>query len=188
MMDMLVSVGIIVNDRGQSEYQGFKYTHSFLKAEYININEKQEKKRKSAIEFQIKDGINNLPDAYKSKALDFMFKEKLYSYWFCPEFDKPSDAIKALSSSMYGLNDLYRRFSGSTHGGFLGLRLCRDNPDDLIPKPTADRKGQNLALIGSSRVLLEMCRLRESFEVGGMGKIHQNLMEEFRGLEKHIST
>jgi hypothetical protein len=62
---------------------------------------------------------------------------------------------------------VYDTHSGGAHGGYLGLRILKDQPDQVHPNPRADPRSQNLALAGSTRILLEAMNIRDHFENAG---------------------
>ena len=80
---------------------------------------------------------------------------------------------------------LYKDFSGGAHGGFLGLRLVKDNPDDVHINPRADKRSQELALIASIRLTLEIVRGCDRFEAASADeKLSQSLFEKFRSMRR----
>jgi hypothetical protein len=58
---------------------------------------------------------------------------------------------------------MYRQFSGSTHGGFIGTALFDDSPDmaDINPQEYP-RRGRSAVV--ASRILLDISYLRGQFE------------------------
>lgn len=163
MIDMGIVAAVITEQESEAEYRGFKYTHFFLKA---SLNETAlSPEDRAAIRAQVNAGIGRLPSAQQQKARDFMFREPRRAYWFCPEFARPTDVLDRLSTP--DMRSLYDLFSGGSHGGYLGLRILKDHPDDIHPNPRADPISQNVALVGSTRMLLEVMHMRDRFEIGG---------------------
>jgi hypothetical protein len=163
MMDLLLSVVVIAESEPEAEYRGFKYTHFFMKAQMNNPDLSSE--ARADLRAQIEDGIGKLPLAQKERAKHFMFKERLLGYWFCPEYKRPSDVLDRLSRPDIRFN--YDLYSSGAHGGFLGLRVLKDKPDQVHPNPRPDARSQHLALAGSSRILLEGMHIWDAFELGG---------------------
>lgn len=163
MIDMGIIAAVITEHESEAEYRGFKYTHFFLKAQVNETTLLPEIRASNRA--QIEAGIRKLPPAQQQRAKDFMFREPLRAYWFCPEFTRPTDVLDRLSRP--DIRSMYETFSGGSHGGFLGLRILKDNPDDIHPNPRADPRTQNLALVASTRMLLDVMHMRDRFEIGG---------------------
>lgn len=181
MLDCMINVGIICNEPQKAEYMGFKYMHCYIKGTLSDS--KSSKEHKDYAKRSLSQAIEKLPQNYKGKAQDF-FGQKRSAYWFNPEFSKPSDVLEKLASP--GTQELYRIYSGSTHGGFIGNRIFRDEPDNTHPNPRADKKAQNLALVASSRFLIEISTVRGNFEVGGISKFREAIIGEFQELNKFM--
>jgi hypothetical protein len=62
------------------------------------------------------------------------------------------------------MHHIYDVYSGGSHGGFIGLRILKDEPDHVHPNPRPDPHSQNLALAASARILLEAMNVRDGFE------------------------
>jgi hypothetical protein len=148
MLDLLMSAAVMTEQEGEAEYRGFKYTHFFLKAGHGQTGLSSQDRADTRA--QIEDGIRRLPAGQQQKARDFMFRERLWGYWYCPEYKRPSDILDRLSSPE--IRALYDTLSGGTHGSYLGLRIFKDDPDFVHPNPRADRRSQNMALGGSTRI------------------------------------
>ena len=163
MIDLLMSAAVITETEPEAEYRGFKYVYFFCKAQFLDPGLSIEER--TTVRRQINEGIGRLPPAQQQRARDFMFQERLYGYWFCPEFRRPTDVLNELSNP--DIRALYDIFSGGSHGGYLGLRVLKDEPDRVNPNPRADPRSQHLALVTSTRFLIETVNLRDSFENGG---------------------
>jgi hypothetical protein len=163
MMDMGITAAVITEKVPEAEYRGFKYTHFFLKAELKKAALPPEVL--AAHRAQIEAGIRKLPPAQQQRAKDFIYHERVRAYWFCPEFASPTEVLDNLFSP--DIRSMYITFSGGSHGGFLGLRILKDQPDSIHPNPRADPRAQNAALIVSTRLLLDIMRMRDWFEIGG---------------------
>src|SRR6267378_1602800 len=62
----------------------------------------------------------------RAVASDFVANCKPLPYWFCFQFLNPGRSFKDLIPRLF---DMYRQFSGSTHGSFIGSVLFSDSPD-----------------------------------------------------------
>lgn len=161
MLDLLLSAAVITENPQEAEYRGFKYTHFFLKSQ-PDINDLRTEAQK-----QIEESIRLLPRDHQEKARIFMFQERLRGYWYSPEFQNPRDILDKLGRLLSNdVRDLYNTFSSGAHGGFIGLRLFKDDPDRIDPNPRADPQKQFAALAASIRIFLETMNMRDSFENG----------------------
>ena len=163
MIDFLMSAAVITEQKPEAEYRGFKYTHFFLKAQLKETN--LSAKDRAALRSQLENGIAQLPAGQRQKARDFIFRERLGSYWYCPEYRRPMEILDRLLSQE--IRFVYDTFSGGSHGSYLGLSVLKDEPDLKHPNQRADTRSQNLALAGSTRILLETMNIRDRFENGG---------------------
>jgi hypothetical protein len=180
MLDLILSELVITETETEAEYRGFKYTHFFLKAQ-LNAPHLKGKLRK-AVRAQIEEGIIRLPAAYQQRARDFMFRDRLRAYWYCPEYQRPKDVLDRLVRS--DINRIYDVYSGGSHGGFIGLRILKDEPDRVHPNPRPDPRSQNLALAASSRILLEAMNVRDSFENAGANRsTYDQLLDRLASLQ-----
>jgi len=179
MLDLLLSAAVIARKPDEAEYRGFKYTHIFLKD---NLNNPVfTKEQRSEIREQISTGIKQLPEESREKAQQFMFKERMYPYWFSPEFARPSDVVEQLCSA--DVAKLYRLFSGGSHGGYIGLRLLKDQPDEVHPNPRADKRSQEMALAGSIRFTFETFRGCDRSEGASLNEgLSKSFFEKFQSL------
>lgn len=181
MIDILMSAAVVTETELEAEYRGFKYVYFFCKAQLIDPGLSIEER--STVRRQITEGIGRLPSAQQQSAKNFMFQERHYGYWFCPEFKRPTDVLDRLSNP--DIRALYDAFSGGSHGGYLGLRVLKDEPDRVHPNPRADPRAQHLALATSTRFLIETMNLRDCFENGGAYKrTYDDLMNRLIGLRR----
>ena len=163
MLDFLMSAAVITEQKPEAEYRGFKYTHFFIKAQLKETSLPAE--ARAALRSQLENSIALLPAGQQQKARDFIFRERLWSYWYCPEYRRPMEVLDSLLSQE--IRFVYGTFSGGSHGSYLGLSVLKDEPDLKHPNQRADTRSQNLALAGSTRILLETMNIRDRFENGG---------------------
>lgn len=181
MIDLLMSAAVITETEPEAEYRGFKYVYFFFKAQLMDPGLSIEER--VTVRRQIDEGIEQLPPAHQQSARDFMFRQRLYGYWFCPEFRRPTDVLDRLSNP--DIRALYDTFSGGSHGGYLGLRVLKDEPNRVHPNPRADPRSQHLALVISTRFLIEAMNVRDSFENGGAHRrTYDDLMNRLVSLRK----
>lgn len=88
ILDLYANILVIVNaENNESEFMAFRYTHYFLK---VNLNEPalaEESKK------QIMEGLKQLNEDIRSKAHEYMFKGKLFGYWYSPEYSNTKDIL-----------------------------------------------------------------------------------------------
>ncbi|MGD0022457.1 MAG: hypothetical protein ABSC54_09160 [Smithellaceae bacterium] len=173
MIDFLMNAAVITEQNPEAEYRGFKYTHFFLKAQLKETRLPAE--FRAGLRMQLENGIAQLPTGQQQKARYFIFRERLWSYWYCPEYRRPNEILNRLLSEE--IQFVYDMFSGGSHGGYLGLSVLKDEPDLKHPNQRADAKSQNLALAGSARLLLETMNIRDHFENGGANqRVYEGLL------------
>jgi hypothetical protein len=101
------------------------------------------------------------PPPSSTIADDFIATIKWPPYWFCPEFTSPGRIIKDHIPRMF---DMYRQFSGTTHGSFIGSVLFSDSPDAPSINPEENPKKTRFAIVSSSRILLDVSFCRPQFD------------------------
>ncbi len=181
MIELMLSTAVIVEDVKQAEYRGFKYTHQFLKANLNNAQFPEDQRR--FMRSQIQDGIAALPQDLRETAKRHVYSEKLGPYWYSPEYARPSDVVDKLCPPE--VVQLYALYSGGAHGGYLGLRLLKDEPDLIHPNPRPDKRSQDMALVASVRFSLEVIRACDRFETGGVNdEMSAQMFDRFYGLKE----
>jgi len=180
MLELMISTAVIVTDHAEAEYRGFKYTHVFFKANLNNEAFPEEQRRR--MREQIEEGLALLPASHRDKARGYVFKERTSPYWYFPEFRRPAEAIDELCPA--DVAALYSLFSAGSHGGYLGLRILKDRPDDIHPNPRRDKRSQDFALVASMRLTLEVFRGSDRFEASGVSEeVTRVIFDRFRALE-----
>ena len=105
-----------------------------------------------------------LAESDRKEAKRFLHNERKMAYWYSGEFTRPSEVIEKHLPSLQGAFTL---LSAAAHGGFLGTRAFRDDPDFHDVNPRRPKETAELVLMMSSRLLLEQTRLRAESE--GLG-------------------
>jgi hypothetical protein len=162
LFDLLLSTAIIVERADQAEMRGFRCTHYFLKAMLSEGNAGAQCHNRQ----QIEAGLARLEGEDRERARRFMFNDPLRSYWYAPDYyHRPQEAADALL--VPEMASFYAKLSSAAHGGFFGLSIFRDQPDTIHPNQRSDPHSQALALLTSTRILLEQVRARDQFELRG---------------------
>lgn len=162
LLDLLLSTAIIAERAHEAEMRGFRFTHYFLKA---MLTEGDAEARRGNRQ-QIEAGLARLVGEDRERARRFIFSDRLPPYWYAPDYyHRPQEAADALL--VPELATYYAKLSSAAHGGFCGLGLFRDQPDTIHPNQRSDPHSQALAILTSTRILLEQVRARDQFESGG---------------------
>jgi hypothetical protein len=171
-MDMNVSALALANS-SEPELAGFRYLYSGFRRHSRDQN-LPAGSRKLMFQ-QIRERLAILPARLRADAIRVV-KDKDRPYWFAPEWQNPSALIRQHGGAE--LEWTYMQMSGAAHGTFLGLRLYREDPDqiDINPEPKGPR-GLLLDL-SSCRSLLEILTIRDSVEVLSMRSEIQELKRE----------
>jgi len=179
MLDLYANILVIVNAKNnESEFMVFRYTYYFLKVNLSDPDLADESKK------QIMEGLKQLHDDIRSKAHDYMFKGKLFGYWYSPEYSNTKNILDTFDSSLK--SDFYNKLSSASHGGLLGLRLFKDSPDEKNPNPRADRNAQNLALSVSNHLMLEIFGSYGHFMNESADDIYIHLNKKFQSLKSVV--
>lgn len=162
LLDLLLSTAIITERPEQAELRGFRCTHYFLKAMLAEGDAEAQRINRQ----QIEAGLARLAGEDQEQARRFIFNDRLPPYWYAPVYyHRPQEAADALLVPQ--LASYYAKLSSAAHGGFFGLGLFRDQPDTIHPNQRSDPWSQALALLTSSRIVLDQARARDQFELAG---------------------
>ncbi len=159
LFDISVSVLAILNS-ADPKLAAFKYFYSNYRE--TARDESYEPEFRREMRDVIRSRIKSLAKRDRSPALEFL-KLKDRPYWFADEWHSPSEVIRKFG--LPGMDWTYKQFSAAAHGGFFGLRLFRDRSDDfdINPRLPVGTHG-DLVLAASTRLLLELCRVRITSE------------------------
>jgi hypothetical protein len=159
LLDVLASCYAIVSKYEDAEYMAFKFICSYL-IQAIRDPDTSDELRKHNQE-QLDKMRQQLKGADIKRVDDFIANFKPLPYWFCPEFLAPGKIFK---DAIPGLFDMYRQFSGSTHGSFIGSVLFSDSPDTPSINPQENPARTHDAMVASSRILLDISFARGQFD------------------------
>jgi hypothetical protein len=159
LLDVLASCYAVVSRHEDAEFMAFKFMCSYL-IQAIRDPETSEDLRKHDQE-QLDKIRQQLKGEDIKRVDDLIAQSKPLPYWFCPEFLSPGKIFKDL---IPGLFDMYRQFSGSTHGSFIGSVLFSDSPDSPSINPQENPSRTRSAIVASSRLLLDISYARGQFD------------------------
>jgi hypothetical protein len=132
---------------------------------------------------QIRQRLAILPPSLRKEAIA-VIKEKDRPYWFGQEFATPSVVLERFSST--DMVWVYAQLSGVAHGSFLGLRLYRENPDAISVNPESLGTRAFAADLTSSRLLVDLCGLRNEVEGLDYGPDIDRLRDEILVAAKEL--
>ena len=140
-----------------------------------DLREKDNKDLETGLQRITDDGI-------RQKAKDFINAPKLCRYWFQPE-EKNISAI----FEKYGGSEMrfaYEVLSTATHGYHIGMGLFADDSDQMTVNPMANPKKTRDAILYSSRHLLELINIRNTYEGLGLDSLYDRLIEKLISFKK----
>lgn len=179
MYDLLSNLLVIVRaEDSKIELMALRYTLIFAKLDLNDVDFAEEAKEK------IKEGISEISPAYQEEARNFFFQEKKRGYWFSPEYKDAKDVLERCKVDTEGW--LYNKLSGGAHGGFLGLSLFRDLPDFHNTSPRADKTSQNLVLVLTTGVMMEIFSNYGCFMDSSIEEKYLELHKKFKALKDII--
>jgi Family of unknown function (DUF5677) len=159
LLDVLASCYAIASKGENSEYMAFKFMCSYL-IQAISDPDTSEELRKHNKE-QLDKMRNQLKGEDIKRIDDLIANFKPLPYWFCPEFSSPGRIFKDRINRLF---DMYRQFSGSAHGSFIGSVLFSDSPDAPSINPQENPVRTRHAIVASSRLLLDISFARGQFD------------------------
>ena len=174
MMDLIISTLAVTHREEDREYMGFKYMYGFQKEGLATLEAPTSVKEEARAD--IANAIQHLSADDQARAKAFL-EAKLETYWYSPEYRKPSDVLAKTGSNPV-LKRVYALFSGAAHAGFAGLREFRDQPWIIDSAPRADKVSQNRALFLSARLLLEFAAMRANVEAPAAARLFGRLISE----------
>lgn len=159
LLDVLASCYAIVSKSEDSEYMAFKFMCSYLIQAIGDPDTSSELKRHN--QEQLDKMRQQLKGPDVKRVDDFIGNFKLQPYWFCPEFSSPGKIFK---DSIPRFFYMYRQFSGTVHGSFVGSVLFSDSPDTPSINPQENPVRTRSAIVASSRLLLDLSWARGTFD------------------------
>jgi hypothetical protein len=160
MLESAMSIAIIIaNDR--PDLTGFKYL-------YAKVSEEGQDPKTTGLvaeeeRINIETHFSQMTPEDREAAKKFLEARPVRRFWYTGMYSGPTEIIrKHMNPELLGI---YEVMSIAAHGGFIGSRLFRDDPEKLDINPRKqDFRSQGFAMISGSRVLIEATHLRERFE------------------------
>jgi hypothetical protein len=160
LMDIQISM-IAIAKSADPKLAAFRYFYSSYRA-FSRDHRLFDPESRRSMRQTIRDRITSLPERDRPAALEFL-KERDRSYWYSAEFGSPSTVLERFATP--DLLRTYRELSGAAHGGFFGVRLFSDDPDDrgINAQVPPGLKAISVAL-ASTRFLVEVTSIRNEIE------------------------
>jgi hypothetical protein len=159
LLDIIASAYAVAAKPEDAEYMGFKFMGSYL-IQSIKDPDTSEALREENTK-QLASLGQQLRGTDVGRTEELIKNYAPQSYWYRPEYYSPSAILKMAKND---LQFMYRQFSGSAHGGFLGSALFDDSPDMADINPQEHPRRSRSALVASSRLLLDISYIRGQFE------------------------
>jgi hypothetical protein len=159
LLDVLASCYAVVSKYEDAELMAFKFICSYL------IHTIKDPDTSDVLRTHNQEQFDKMRDQLKGEDVkrvdDFIANFKPLPYWFCPQFSSPGKIYKDWIPHLF---DMYRQFSGSTHGSFVGSVLFSDSPDAPGINPEENPVRTRAAIVASSRLLLDISFTRGQFD------------------------
>jgi uncharacterized protein DUF5677 len=159
LLDLYANVVAIAIVPENVQFMAFRYLthHRLARLNDTTVN----KEEKGKIRTEAEAALSQIPktDAERIRKLLDDYPRK--GYWYQPEFASPTSLLNQTKGEMAFI---YRVFSGSVHGGMVGLGFLDDDPDEFDINHREHPRRTPLAIAMSSRLLLETTFLRDCSE------------------------
>lgn len=175
LLDLFIAAVAIVHSK-DSRLMAFRYFYSSYRE--LSRDEGFSKQERAAARAEMRERIQLLPEVDRPAALSFV-KGRNRAYFFSDEWKSPTDVLNSYAS--VNLSFLYRKLSSAAHGGFMGLRTFRDEPDSRNVRPQFPPGRRALGtLLFSSRILGELVTVKSTREQLGLERSAQQLQVMLR--------
>jgi len=164
LLDVFANCVAVLNVPANADYMGFKYISEFHRKWLTDpgITDPE----RTAVNAELDMFVGRLPAADQVRARE-VIREGPKAYWFQPEYKTPADLLRLSPHNIYAV---YKLFSGPTHGGLGTKLLFNDDPHAENIDPREHPKNTPRAITASSRLLLEVCYVRDQWDNHGVGK------------------
>ena len=161
MLDLLVSVFAVGKEPDDAEWMGFRFMAHGMIEGMVDKDAQPHHQAANALQIAILKSCLSPKDDLRAKATIASYEVKVPSYWYHPEVPNPGSAI---FQNMPHLFDLWKCFCGSTHGSDIGAVIFADDPDNLGIGPEEHPFKTRLAIVATSRLLLNISHARAQCE------------------------
>lgn len=184
LLDCSINIGLIGEKDHDLRAFCFLYHDQLSRRRDTSIR----KDERDRMRTEIQQGLDRLEKDDQKRILDLISANKLGSaYWYSHEFRSPADVLKRIATTPE-ICTAYKYLSGASHGGHVTSNLFLDEPDDYTIEPLKNPKSAVLAIAYSSRLLLEICRVRVHYEILELQDVVEELSNELLGLKEVIEA
>jgi hypothetical protein len=159
LIDIFANCIAVLNRPEQADYMGFKYISDFHR-KWLSIPEITEPER-AAANAAIEMFVGRLSPGDQDKARELIREGRPRTYWFQPEYNTTRELLEVSPHDIHGI---YKLFSPVSHGGFSGKLLFNDDPGSEDIEPRQHPRNTQRAIVASSRLLLEVCYVRDHWD------------------------
>lgn len=174
LLDILASVAAVVQKPADAEYMAFRYFAHFhlVRLHDSSLRKEVRQRHKQTVE----EAITLLSELDQKRSTALLQAYGNHQYWYQPEYESPTVILKTASSD---LKFVYAKvLSSAVHGGHVGLGFFDDDPDDFDINPTHHPRRTQLAIVMSSRTILDVTLLRGQFEGTGYKEVYDKILGE----------
>lgn len=161
MLDLTVSVIAVGKEPADAELMGFRYMAHGMIEGMVDKDAQPEHQAGNALQIAILKDCLSPRDESRARATIAAYEVKVPPYWYHPEVPNPGSAI---FQRMPHLFDLWKLFCGSTHGSDIGSVIFADEPDNVGIGPEEHPFKTRIAIVASSRLLLNLSHGRAQCE------------------------
>ena len=176
MLDLLVSVFALGKEPDDAELMGFRYMSHGLIETMVDEDAEPHHRAGNALQIAILKSFLSPKDDVRARTTIAAYEAKVPPYWYHPEVSGPGATI---FQKMPQLFDLWKALCGSTHGSDIGAVIFADNPDNLGISPEEHPFKTRIAIVATSRILLEISHARAQCEGVSDDAEHSRIMRDF---------
>jgi hypothetical protein len=167
ILDLALSALVIVK-ADRPDVAAFECLYAFTQNEEYQSN----LKTKEETEISVREAFTQMIQADREAASKFLASSKPRKYWYSGRFKGQGEIIKAYGAAE--LHKLWRTLSGTTHGGYISIRMFRADPFRLDINPRRDPQTAARAVVLSTALLIALLDTWDRF-VGGQGTEYQTI-------------
>ncbi len=180
LLDIFANSVAVVERPERADYMGFKYISDFYR-KWLTDPEITDAERQSA-NAALAMFVARLSEADQVRARALIQEGRPRTYWFKPEYNTTRDL---LDLSPHNIHALYRLLSSVTHGGFSAKLVFNDDPASEDIDPRQHPRNTARAIVASSRLLLELCYVRDHWDNLGVGEeVYNELIARINALRE----
>ena len=159
LLDIFGNCVAVCNVLGNSEYMGFKYISHFYRRWLVQPGITAPEQAEATNALKVLTQQLSPTDQQKAQAL--CAEPVPSTYWFQPEYPNTKAILDLAQHPIY---QLFKMYSGPTHGGFDLKLLLNDDPRSESIEPRDHPRNVPKAIVASSRLLTEIVHIRDNWD------------------------